>query len=172
MRITARTMNIADLVYASITEIAGLFRRRQVSPVEITELMLARIARANPVLNAFITVSADVARSQAKKAEAQLCSTRTRKTRRDRGLLHGIPISLKDNIFTQGIRTTAGSRILRGFIPQRDAAVVTQLKQAGAVILGKTNLHEFAYGVTTNNPHYGAAKNPWDHARICGGSSG
>ena len=165
-------MNDTSLTYASITEIAGLFRRRKLSPVELTELMLARIERVNPVLNAFITISADEARSQAKKAEVELSGVRARKAHGDRGLLHGIPISLKDNIFTEGIRTTAGSRILRDFVPDHDAVLVKRLKKAGAVILGKTNMHEFAYGVTTNNPHYGAAKNPWDRSRICGGSSG
>src|SRR5208282_2369790 len=91
---------------------------------------------------------------------------------RDRGPLHGIPISLKDNICTAGTRTTAGSKILKDFIPKEDAAVVAQLKNAGAVLLGKTNLHEFAYGVTSNNPHFGAVHNPWDLSRIPGGSSG
>ena len=87
-------------------------------------------------------------------------------------MLHGIPVCLKDNISTSGVRTTAGSRILSDFVPANDAAVVTRLKEAGAVLLGKTNLHEFAYGVTNNNPHYGAVRNPWDQSRIPGGSSG
>jgi aspartyl-tRNA(Asn)/glutamyl-tRNA(Gln) amidotransferase subunit A len=134
--------------------------------------MLARIERLNPKLNAYITVTAEVALAQAKRAEAELYAPRGRRGNRDRGPLHGIPISLKDNIYTEGIRTTAGSKILRDFIPQHDAQVVVRLKEAGAVILGKTNMHEFAYGVTSNNLHYGPVHNPWDLARIPGGSSG
>ena len=134
--------------------------------------MLARIEHLNPKLNAYITVTAELALAQAKKAESELFAPRGRKGHRDRGPLHGIPISLKDNIYTKGIRTTAGSKILKDFIPQHDAKVVIQLKEARAVILGKTNMHEFAYGVTSNNPHYGPVHNPWDLARISGGSSG
>ncbi len=165
-------MNDTDLAFASIEEIGKLFRKRKLSPVELAKLMLARIERYNPKFNAYITVTAELALAQAKKAEAELFAPRGRKGHRDRGPLHGIPISLKDNIYTAGIRTTAGSKILKNFIPEHDAQVVSLLKEAGAVLLGKTNLHEFAYGVTTNNPHYGPARNPWDPARIPGGSSG
>jgi aspartyl-tRNA(Asn)/glutamyl-tRNA(Gln) amidotransferase subunit A len=165
-------MNDTDLAFASIEEVGKLFRKRKLSPVELTKLILARIEQLNPKLNAYLTVTAELALAQAKKAEAELFALRGRKSRRDRGLLHGIPISLKDNIYTAGIRTTAGSKILRDFLPKEDAAVVTQLKHAGAVLLGKTNMHEFAYGVTSNNPHYGPVHNPWDLSRIPGGSSG
>jgi aspartyl-tRNA(Asn)/glutamyl-tRNA(Gln) amidotransferase subunit A len=134
--------------------------------------MLERIERLDPKLNAFITVTAELALAQARKAESELFTPRGRKGYHDRGPLQGIPISLKDNIYTKGIRTTAGSKILRDFIPQHDAPLVVQLREAGAVILGKTNMHEFAYGVTSNNPHYGPVRNPWDLARIPGGSSG
>jgi aspartyl-tRNA(Asn)/glutamyl-tRNA(Gln) amidotransferase subunit A len=159
-----------DLAFASIEEIARLFRKRKLSPVELTRLMLARIVELDPKLNSFITVTSDLALGQAKQAEAELFAPRGR--HRDCGPLHGIPISLKDNIYTEDIRTTAGSRILGKFIPQHDAVVVRQAKEAGAVILGKTNMHEFAYGVTCNNPHYGPVHNPWDLSRIPGGSSG
>src|ERR1700724_2197079 len=165
-------MNDTELVFATIAEIARLFRTGELSPVELTELMLARIERTNQKLNAYLTVTDELARVQAKRAEADLSVRGKRKTRTDRGLLHGIPLSLKDNICTAGIRTTAGSKILRDYFPERDAPVVRRLKQAGAVLLGKTNMHEFAYGVTNNNPHYGAARNPWDMKRIPGGSSG
>ena len=165
-------MNETELAFATIAEIAGLFRSGKLSPVALTELMLARIERTNPKLNAYITVTHESARNQAKRAEAELGIRGKRKTRMDRGLLHGIPVSLKDNICTEEIRTTAGSKILGDYFPAQDARVVTRLKQAGAVLLGKTNMHEFAYGVTNNNPHYGPARNPWDVARIPGGSSG
>src|SRR5690349_10745730 len=137
----------ANLSFASIEQIGKLFRQRKLSPVEITKLMLARIDKLNPQLNAYLTVTPETALSQAKEAESELCAPRGHKARRDRGPLHGIPISLKDNIYTKDIRTTAGSKILKDFIPQHDAAVVTHLKEAGAILLGKTNLHEFAYGV-------------------------
>ena len=165
-------MTDTDLAFASIEQIGKLFRKRKLSPVELTKLMLERIEQLNPKLNAYITVSAELALEQAKKAESELFGPRGRKGRRDRGPLHGIPISLKDNIYTKDVRTTAGSKILKDFVPQHDATVVAQLREAGAVILGKTNLHEFAYGVTTNNPHFGATRNPWDLSRIPGGSSG
>jgi len=165
-------MNDTDLAFASIEEVASLFRKRKLSPIELTKLILARIEQINPKLNAYITVTAELALAQAKKAEAELFAPRGRKGHRDRGPLHGIPISLKDNIYTEDIRTTAGSKILAKFIPQHDAAVVTKLNEAGAVILGKNNMHEFAYGVTSNNPHFGPVHNPWDLLRIPGGSSG
>src|SRR5580693_7463372 len=158
-----------ELAFASIEEIARLFRQRKLSPVELTRIMLSRIVKLDPKLNSYITVTSDLALAQAKKAESELFS---RKANRDRGPLHGIPISLKDNIYTQDIRTTAGSKILSKFIPQHDAEIVAKLKEAGVVLLGKTNMHEFAYGVTSNNPHYGPVHNPWDLGRIPGGSSG
>ena len=160
----------AELAFASISEIGKLYRRRKLSPVELVRFLLDRIARLNPRLNAYITVAAEQATKQAKKAQAELFAPKGRK--RDRGPLHGIPVSLKDNIYTEGIRTTAGSKILRDFVPLHDAPVVASLKSAGAIILGKTNMHEFAYGVTTENPHYGPARNPWDRERSTGGSSG
>jgi aspartyl-tRNA(Asn)/glutamyl-tRNA(Gln) amidotransferase subunit A len=162
----------SDLVYATIEQIGILFRKRKLSPVELTKIILARIEQLNPKLNAYITVCSELALEQAKRAEQELFAPRSRKGHRDRGPLHGIPISLKDNIYTAGIRTTAGSKILRDFIPLRDAPVVSQLLEAGAILLGKTNMHEFAYGVTSENPHYGPVRNPWDLARIAGGSSG
>ncbi len=165
-------MNETDLAFASIEEIGRLFRKRKLSPVELTKLMLARIEQLNPKLNAYITVAAELALAQAKTAESELFAPRGRKGHHDRGPLHGIPISLKDNIYTKGFRTTAGSRILKDFTPRHDAEVVVLLKEAGAVILGKTNMHEFAYGVTSNNPHFGPVHNPYDLARIPGGSSG
>ena len=165
-------MSKADPAFLSIAELSRLFRKRKLSPVELTKHFFSRTDRLNPELNAYLTVTPELALAQAKIAESELCSPRGSKSRRDRGPLHGIPISLKDNIHTAGIRTTAGAKFLKDFVPEKDAHVVARLKSAGAIILGKTNLHEFAYGVTTNNPHYGPTRNPWDTARIPGGSSG
>jgi len=155
-----------DPTFLSIEELAPLIRRRKVSPVELLNAVLARIEALNPRLNAYLTVCAESARAEAARAEREIMRGRSR------GPLHGIPVSLKDNISTRGIRTTAGSKILTEHIPEEDAAAVRRLRRAGAVIVGKTNLHEFAYGVTTENPHYGPTRNPWDTERIAGGSSG
>jgi aspartyl-tRNA(Asn)/glutamyl-tRNA(Gln) amidotransferase subunit A len=162
----------ATLAYASISEIGKLYRRRKLSPVELTQFLLDRIGRLNPRLNAYLTLNPDVALKSAAAAESALCSKSRRKSSRDLGPLHGIPISLKDNLYTAGLRTPGGSGFLRGFLPLQDAAVVSSLKNSGAVLIGKTNLHEFAYGVTSNNPHFGPVRNPWDLNRIPGGSSG
>lgn len=165
-------MSDAELAYSSIEHIGALFRKRKLSPVELTQFLLTRIEQLNPKLNAFITVTPELALVQAKRAERELFAPRGKKGHKDRGPLHGIPISFKDNIYTAGVRTTAGSKILRDFIPLRDAPAVSQLMNAGAIMLGKTNMHEFAYGITSENPHYGPVRNPWDLARIPGGSSG
>ena len=159
-------MNASNLTFASIEELAPLLEKKKISPVELTQWYLSRIERLNPQLNAFITVTAEEAIAEARVAERELARGRRR------GPLHGIPIALKDNIWTRGIRTTAGSAILRDFVPTEDATVVRRLKKAGAVLLGKTNLHEFAYGATNENPHFGFAHNPWAQERMTGGSSG
>lgn len=155
-----------NLALLPIDEIAPLLAKKKLSPVELTEAVLARIKQLNPQLNAYITVLAESARGEARRAENKI------RRGKHRGPLHGIPIALKDNIYTQGVRTTAGSKILADFVPAEDATVARRLHRAGAILLGKTNLHEFAYGVTTDNPHYGPARNPWDTARTPGGSSG
>jgi aspartyl-tRNA(Asn)/glutamyl-tRNA(Gln) amidotransferase subunit A len=162
----------ASLAYVSITEIGRLYRRGKLSPVELTQFLLDRIARLNPRLNAYLALNSETALKEAAAAESALCAKTRRKSSRDLGPLHGIPLSLKDNLYTAGLCTTGGSRFLRDFLPLEDAAVVTSLKNSGAVIIGKTNLHEFAYGVTSNNPHFGPVRNPWDLNRIPGGSSG
>src|SRR5712692_3292308 len=153
-------MGDTALTFVSLRALAPLLRKKQLSPVELVEAVLARIERLNPALNAYLTVTAERARAQARQAEKELCGSRAQ--RRDRGPLHGIPVALKDNLYTRGVRTTAGSKILCDFIPDEDATVVRRLARAGAILLGKTNLHEFAYGVTTNNPHFGPTRNPWD----------
>src|SRR5262249_48145498 len=123
-----------DLAFLSISELGRLFRSRKLSPVELTKHFLTRIERLNPELNAYLTVTSELALTQARKAEGELCSSRGKKARRDRGPLHGVPISLKDNIHTAGIRTTAGAKFLKDFIPEKDAHIVTKLKEAGAII--------------------------------------
>ncbi len=155
--------NNSDL---TITTLSALLRRRKLSPVELTQAMLSRIERLDPQLNAFITVTPDLALSQAKRAEKDIAHGAYR------GALHGIPVCLKDLYHTSGVRTTAGSRILRDYVPAENAAAVERLFDAGAVLLGKTNLHEFAYGATNINPHYGPVQNPWAGGRMSGGSSG
>jgi aspartyl-tRNA(Asn)/glutamyl-tRNA(Gln) amidotransferase subunit A len=165
-------MKDVDLAYASIADIGKLFRSRKLSPVELVQFLLKRIDRLNPRINAYLALNRDLVLRDAAAAESALCTKSRGKSRRDLGPLHGIPISLKDNLYTKDFPTTGGSRVLRDFVPQHDAAVVTLLKKAGALFLGKTNLHEFAYGVTSNNPHFGPVRNPWDLDRIPGGSSG
>jgi aspartyl-tRNA(Asn)/glutamyl-tRNA(Gln) amidotransferase subunit A len=159
----------SELAYLTIEEAARLIRRRQISSMELVEATLQRIERLNPSLNAFITIVADAARRQALAADREQHRKRGSRTL---GPLYGLPISLKDNYCTRGIRTTAGSRILTNFIPQEDAEAAARLARAGAILLGKTNMHEFAYGITNENPHYGAARNPWNRECMTGGSSG
>ena len=158
-----------SLAFATIEELAALLAKRAISPVELTELFLRRIERQNPALNAFLTVTAEHALAAARRAEKQLL--RRRASRREDFPLLGIPITLKDNIWTRGIRSTAGSKILRDFIPSKDSTVARKLARAGAILIGKTNLNEFAYGITGGNAHYGPVHNPWALDRISGGSS-
>lgn len=162
-------MNVDGLAYATIEELAALLIKRKISPVEITEMFLRRIDRLNPSLNAFLTVTAEAARSAAHRAEKELAS-KGRTANGNRALL-GIPISLKDNLWTRGVLTTAGSKILHDFVPSVDSTAARKLARAGAILLGKTNMHEFAYGITGSNAHYGPARNPWAPDRISGGSS-
>jgi aspartyl-tRNA(Asn)/glutamyl-tRNA(Gln) amidotransferase subunit A len=161
--------NEESLAFATIEELATLLAKRKISPVELTELFLRRIERHNPALNAFLTVTAGPALAAARRAEKQFLHPRS--SRREHSALLGIPITLKDNIWTRGIRSTAGSKILRDFIPSDNSTVARKLARAGAILLGKTNLNEFAYGIDGANAHYGAVHNPWALDRISGGSS-
>ncbi|HEV3482757.1 MAG TPA: amidase, partial [Candidatus Acidoferrales bacterium] len=156
----------SELAFLSIDEAASLLRRKELSPVDLVDASLVRIERWNPELHAFLTILAEPARRRAKLAGKEILRGS------DRGPLHGIPISLKDNYYTRGIRTTAGSTILSDFVPETDSHVAARLARAGAILLGKTNLHEFAYGITGENPHYGSSRNPWAPQQISGGSSG
>jgi aspartyl-tRNA(Asn)/glutamyl-tRNA(Gln) amidotransferase subunit A len=150
----------------NILEAAESLRRRRVSSTDLTTAAIARIGRLNATLNAFITVTGEAALRRASQADSELASGR------DRGPLHGIPIAVKDLFLTRGVRTTSGSRLFENYVPDHDAAVVERLEAAGAVPLGKLNMHELAYGVTSDNPHFGAVRNPWDTGRSPGGSSG
>jgi aspartyl-tRNA(Asn)/glutamyl-tRNA(Gln) amidotransferase subunit A len=149
----------------TLAEAAEQIRTRRLSPVDLTGECLANIDRLNPTLNAFITITADSALEQARRAEAEMMAGNWR------GPLHGIPIGLKDLLDTAGVRTTAASNQYRERIPAQDADLVKRLKQAGAVILGKLNLHEFAFGMSGTVSAFGPARNPWDVDRITGGSS-
>lgn len=151
---------------STILELSARLRNRELSPVEITRDCLRRIEKLNPALNAFITVMADSALAEARTAEAEIGRGEWR------GPLHGIPIALKDLIDTAGVRTTAASAVHEKRVPTEDAEVVRRLRQAGAVLIGKNNLHEFAYGGSSLISHFGEAHNPWDQGRITGGSSG
>jgi aspartyl-tRNA(Asn)/glutamyl-tRNA(Gln) amidotransferase subunit A len=155
-----------DLAYLSIEALGERLRRRDISPVEITRIYLDRIAALDPELHAFITVTGEQALADAAAAERAIAAGQ------HRGPLHGVPLAIKDLFYTAGVRTTAGSRILADFVPTEDATVVSRLRAAGALSVGKTNMEEFAYGATSLNPHYGACCNPWDGQRIAGGSSG
>ena len=151
---------------SSITEASALLSSRRLSPVELTRMCLERIEKLDLQLNCFITLLPELALQQARQAEAELLRGESR------GPLHGIPIALKDLYETAGIRTTAGSKVMAEYVPQSDASVVQKLSAAGAVLLGKLNMHEIALGVTNENPHYGDCHNPWALDHMTGGSSG
>ncbi|HTR39437.1 MAG TPA: amidase [Bryobacteraceae bacterium] len=150
----------------TIREAGAALRSRQISCAELTERSLDQIAKLNPRLNAFITVTADAARAHARQLDRELASGTVR------GPLHGIPIAHKDIFWTKGVRTTSGSKIYADFVPDSDAAAVAKLQAAGAVTIGKTGLHELAYGITSDNPHFGTIRNPRDPQHSPGGSSG
>jgi len=156
---------IPDPAHLTIVQAADLIRRREISPVELTRACLSRIEAIDRRINAFIAVTAEAALAEARVAEEQIA-------RGDyKGPLHGVPVALKDLFDVAGVSTTAGSKILSGNVPAGDSDAAARLKAAGAVILGKLNMHEFAFGATGVNPHYGHCRNPWDTGRITGGSS-
>ncbi len=149
-----------------ISEVSKKIREGEISPLELVQATLERIESLNPRLNSFITIVEEQAIAEAKRA------TEAISVRRELGPLHGIPIGLKDLFHTKGIRTTSGSKAFRDFVPPTDATVVERLKRAGAIIVGKHNMHEFAMGGTNKGGFFGSAINPWDSSRITGGSSG
>jgi aspartyl-tRNA(Asn)/glutamyl-tRNA(Gln) amidotransferase subunit A len=155
-----------DLTLLTLSEASDRVRKKTISPVELVQASLRRIERLNPLLNAFITVTAEAALMRARELESEAQHGRWRSP------LHGIPIALKDLIDTAGVRTTAASAVFADRIPSEDAEVVRRLNAAGAVILGKLNMHEFAYGDTSAQSHYGPVHNPWNREYVPGGSSG
>lgn len=157
---------MSDMLELTLAEAARLVRERKLSPVELVEASLARIRQHDGVLRSFITVFEEQAMQVARAAELLSGAGH------ELGPLQGIPIALKDNVAVRGTRTTAGSKVLADWLPESDATVATRLRQAGAVFIGKTNMHEFAWGGTSANPHYGAVRNPWDTTRFPAGSSG
>ena len=157
-------MDKSQLPFLSATELASLIKSREVSPVEATEAYLERIPQIDGKLNSYITVTADRAMADARQAEQEIVSGNYR------GPMHGIPIGIKDQVYTKGILTTGGSTILKDFVPSEDATVVTKLNEAGAVLLGKLNMSEFAMGDAFEHP-YGRPHNPWDLSRNAGTSS-
>ncbi|WP_342512086.1 amidase [Sporosarcina sp. FSL K6-1522] len=150
----------------TISELAPLIKEKQISPKEVTVAVLDQIEKLDSTLNAFIDVTAKKALQQAEKAENEIMAGNYR------GPLHGVPMAIKDNIYLADEVTTMGSKIHQDFIPKENATVIEKLKENGVIFTGKLNLHEYAWGATNNNPHFGACRNPWDTDRISGGSSG
>ena len=159
-------MDATELPYLSAGQLSRLIQNKEVSPVEVVEAHLTRIDTLEPMLNSFITLLPDQAMAAAKQAEQDIQAGRYR------GPLHGIPLGLKDLYYVRGVRNTSGSRIFDDFVPDFDCTIATRFKEAGAILLGKLNLHQFAYGPTGENPDYGHMHNPWNPELISGGSSG
>ncbi len=155
-----------DLSFASIVDISARLRDGSLSPVVLVAHSLARIATLNPILNAFITITVDLAREQARRAEADIRSGHWR------GPLHGVPVAVKDFYDTAGIRTTAGFEHFENRVPTQDAEIIVQLREAGAVLVGKTNMHRLGMGTTSLESHFGPVVNPWSARHVAGGSSG
>ncbi|MHA1294892.1 MAG: amidase [Promethearchaeota archaeon] len=159
-------MNKEDLCFISACDMATAIKRGDITSLELIEVMIERIERINPVVNAYCTLTFDLARETAKKIDNKV------KNGEDIGPLMGVPVSIKDLMLTKGIRTTFGSKIYENYIPDKDEIAVKRLKNAGCVILGKTNTPEFGYAGVTHNLIFGETKNPWNLERTCGGSSG
>ena len=159
-------MDELEICYMSAGDLGRLIRGGEISPVEVIEAHLSRIRATEPVLNSFITLLPEEALASARQAERDI------RAGRYRGPLHGIPVGLKDLFNTGGVRTTSGSRIYDTFVPTEDCTVAARFREAGAILLGKLNMHQFAYGPTGENPDYGHMHNPWNPELVSGGSSG
>jgi aspartyl-tRNA(Asn)/glutamyl-tRNA(Gln) amidotransferase subunit A len=154
-----------ELPLLELAEVSLAVQKKEVSPLELTRACMERIERLNPRLNAFITVTGESALEEARKAEAEIVRGEWK------GPLHGVPLAVKDLIETAGVKTTAASAVLKDYVPATDAEVVRRLRAAGAILLGKLNLHEFAYGGSGIIGHFGLARNPWNTSHVTGGSS-
>ncbi|OFW58003.1 MAG: hypothetical protein A2W01_10745 [Candidatus Solincola sediminis] len=154
-----------EVEWMSASELINAYQAKEVSPLEVTKHLFDRIEQLNPVLNAFVTLLAESAESQARDAEQAYQKGTAR-------AMEGVPIAVKDNIWSKGIRTTYGSKLYEDFVPDEDAVALERMKGAGAIVLGKTNLPEFGLIGITENPLFGKTANPWDMKRVCGGSSG
>lgn len=159
-------MNSTDLCFLSVADLGALIERREVSAVEVAQTYLTRIEELEPRLNAYVCVLGEQSLAEARKVDEAIAAGKYL------GPLHGAPVALKDIFDLAGTKTTASSKILADNLVHTDSTVTRKLKAAGAVFVGKTNMHEFAFGITTNNPHYGPTRNPWDTTRVPGGSSG
>ena len=159
-------MDTAELCFLTAGQLSRLIVQKEVSPVEVTESHLSRVDALEPVLNSFITVTRAAAMASARQAERDIAAGRYL------GPLHGVPFALKDLYYVAGVRNTSGSRIFDQFVPTYDSTVAARFKKAGSILLGKLNLHQFAYGPTGENPDYGDMHNPWNPDCIAGGSSG
>ncbi|HSB03980.1 MAG TPA: amidase [Thermodesulfobacteriota bacterium] len=159
-------MDAKELCYLSAGQLGRMIQKKEVSPVEVIEAHLARVEALEPKLNSFISFLPENAMEEARKAEKEILAGRCK------GPLHGIPLGLKDLYYVKGMPNTAGTKLFENFIPDFDSTVSTRLKKAGTILLGKLNMHPFAYGPTGENPEYGHMHNPWDTELITGGSSG
>lgn len=157
---------MTDIAFLTATELSPLIKSRQLSPVELTKNILNRIDKIDPILHTYITPLPDLALQQAREAEENIMRGMYK------GPLHGIPIGIKDNYATKGIRTTNGSKLFTHNIPDKNATTVEKLLDAGTIMLGKQNMHELAAGSTGTNPYFGTTKNPWNTKYMPGGSSG
>src|SRR5262249_14419376 len=155
-----------DFIFESATALARMIRERKASPLEILQAHIDRIEAVNPKLNAFVTTAFEQAISQARRAEQTAAAGQIS------GPLHGVPVSIKDSFNTAGLRTVAGTRLLEHNVPDSDAAAVSKLKAAGAIVLGKTNVPEYCMDFRSENPVFGRTNNPWNLERVPGGSSG
>jgi len=156
-----------DLTTMTARKIAESVRRREVTAVAVAQAALERIGRLNETLRAFITITRDEAIAAAERVDQQVTAGRGNDLP-----MAGVPMAIKDSFWTSGVRTTGGTKVLADFVPTEDATAVARLKAAGCVLVGKSSMHEMAYGFTSRNPHYGDCRNPWDPTRIPGGSSG
>ena len=159
-------MDATEVCFMSAAQLGALLKKKDLSPVEVVEAHLARIEALEPTLNSFITLMADEARADARRAEAEIQGGKYR------GPLHGVPLGLKDLYHVRGVRNTSGAKIYESFVPEQDCTIMERFREAGAILMGKLNLPQFAYSPVGENPDYGNMHNPWDPSRITGGSSG